>query len=111
MCCNFFFQKIIQFKFFYLALCPSLLKGALLKAYYDFFLVECRANGALIEQGMNGIHTLFCFGWIKVPPEIEVHVARAYGVYPFLWDRPPGAEQEDDETRFRKNSRARAYGA
>lgn len=57
-------------------------------------MVECRANGSLIEQGMNGIYTPFCFGWIEVPTEIEVHVARAYGVYQSLWDRPPGAEHE-----------------
>lgn len=56
--------------------------------------MECRANGSLVEQGVNGVYTPFCFGWIEVPTEIEVYVARAYGVYQFLWDRPPGAEHE-----------------
>lgn len=56
--------------------------------------MECRANGSLVDQGMNGVYTPFCFGWIEVPTEIEVYVARAYGVYQFLWDRPPGAEHE-----------------
>lgn len=56
--------------------------------------MECRANGSLIDQGLNGIYTPFCYGWIEVPTEIEVHLARAFGVQQFLWDRPPGAENE-----------------
>lgn len=56
--------------------------------------MECRANGSLIDQGLNGICTPFCYGWIEVPTEIEVHLARAFRVYQFLWDRPPGAENE-----------------
>ncbi len=43
---------------------------------------------------MNGVYTPFCFSLIEIPTKIEVYLAWAYGVYQFLWDRPPRAEHE-----------------
>lgn len=84
-----------QFKFYYPELyANTFLPRKVRQAYYDLFLVECRANGSLIDQGMNGIYTPFCYGWIEISSEIEMLVARAFDLHPLRWDRPPGAENE-----------------
>ena len=81
-----------QFKFYYPELHPTYkLQGTIKKAYYDSFLVECRANHSLIDQHINGKHTPFCYGWTRVNARVEDHVARLYNVQKFLWDRPPGS--------------------
>lgn len=73
---------------------PSKLKGIQRRAHYDNFLIECRANGSLANQDANGKVTPFCHGWIDVPLEVEIYVARKFNVQPFLWDRPPEAKDE-----------------
>jgi serine/threonine protein kinase len=73
---------------------PSKLKGMARRARYDNFLVECRANGSLIDQHNNGKFTPFCYGWITVPTGVEIYVARKFNIQPFLWDRPPNAHNE-----------------
>lgn len=83
-----------MFKFYDPRLCPTNLKGMRRRARYDNFLVECRANGFLINQNINGKFTPFCYGWIDVPDCVEMSVARKYNVQPFLWDRPPNASNE-----------------
>ena len=86
-----------QFKF----CCPdvylSKLKGMAKMAYYDSFVKECRANSRLISQGMNGIYSPFCYGWIEVPTDTEKAVAKKFHIPSFLWDRYP--ETEHDRVR------------
>lgn len=73
---------------------PSRLKGGQRGAVYDNFLVECRANGSLINQHNNGKFTPFCYGWITIPTWVEKYVARKFNIQPFLWDRPPHASNK-----------------
>lgn len=73
---------------------PSKLQGMARRACYDNFLVECHANGSLIDQHNNGKFTPFCYGWITVPTRVEKYVARKFNIQPFLWDRPPNAHNE-----------------
>ena len=81
-----------QFKFYYPELHPSRLQGKFKQAYYDSYLVECRANHSLIQQSMNGKHTPFCYGRMLVSASVEDHIAQRYNVQKFQWDRPPGTE-------------------
>jgi serine/threonine protein kinase len=73
---------------------PSQLRGKQRRACYDNFLIECRANGSLINQQKNGKFTPFCYGWITIPTAVEIYVARKFNIQPFLWDRPPDASKE-----------------
>lgn len=59
---------------------------------YDRFLAEGRAYGKLIKEGRNGLHTPTCHGWVEVPQEVEVQIARKFDIPVFLWDRPPGSQ-------------------
>ncbi|KAL6240396.1 hypothetical protein RBB50_012678 [Rhinocladiella similis] len=83
-----------MFKFDNPALNATKFKGTKRKAFYDPFYIECRANGSLIERGLNGQILPFCYGWTDIPDAIELEVALRFGIQPFLWDRPENVEHQ-----------------
>ncbi|RFU30269.1 hypothetical protein B7463_g6065, partial [Scytalidium lignicola] len=85
---------VFKFKFDNPQLNPFKLQGIQRKLVYDNFFIECRINGSLIVQKLNGKLTPFCYGWILVPTEVEIYVAKKFNVQSFLWDRPPDATNE-----------------
>lgn len=56
--------------------------------------MECRANGSLIQQGLNGKIFRFCYGWIDVPEYAEIEVAKRFNIQPYLWERPDSAKAQ-----------------
>ena len=77
-----------MFKFDHPELNVSRLNGTHQKYFYNPFFIECRANGSLIQQGLNGWIIFACYGWIDVPTTVEIDVTRIYDLHPFVWDRP-----------------------
>ncbi|KIW25447.1 uncharacterized protein PV07_08621 [Cladophialophora immunda] len=67
-----------MFRFDHPGLNVTKLKGTQRNAFYDPFYIECRANGALIQQGLNGQILPFCYGRIDVPTAAEIQVAKRY---------------------------------
>ncbi|EXJ86650.1 hypothetical protein A1O3_03603 [Capronia epimyces CBS 606.96] len=72
----------------------SRLKGLRRKYFYDPFFIECRANGSLIQHGLNGQITAACYGWIDVPIAAENLVARRFNIHPSVWNKPVSASNQ-----------------
>ncbi|OAP63518.1 hypothetical protein AYL99_02745 [Fonsecaea erecta] len=83
-----------KFKFDHPELNFSRLRGTHRRAFYDPFYIECRANGSLIQQGLNGRITPFCYGWIEVSKSAELQVAKRFDIHPFPWNRPDSARDQ-----------------
>lgn len=75
-----------KFKFDHPELNVSRLKGTERKYVHDPFFIECRANGSLIQQGLNGHITPACYGWTDLPTAVEKLLARKFEIHPFVWD-------------------------
>ncbi|OAG44499.1 hypothetical protein AYO21_01495 [Fonsecaea monophora] len=84
-----------MFKFDHPELNVSRLRGMKRRYLLDPFFIECRANGSLIQQGLNGQITPFCYGWVKIPARAEIHLSRKFEIHPFTWNRPPSAADQD----------------
>ena len=70
------------------------LSGTRRRAFCDPFYIECRANGSLAQQGLNGKIFRFCYGWTDVPAYAEMEVASRFNIQPCLWDRPDSAKDQ-----------------
>ncbi|KIW58842.1 hypothetical protein PV05_03335 [Exophiala xenobiotica] len=83
--------------------------GTRRRDFCDPFYIECRANGSLAQQGLNGKIFRFCYGWTDVPEYAEMEVASRFNIQPCLWDRPDSAKDQRVKEYYSNGSMARYF--